>query len=227
MVLVGPEPRANIATPTGNTYGVLDIDGPAGADAIRRAGIWFTSPGPIAKTPRGWHYYFRSVGSTRTGVLPLVDWKDTGGYVIVPPSRSVTGELYSWIDGHGPDQPIPPLPDTLLELVIPVRTDRIGVPVQGVTHIDRYVDAAIENEANTVRSAIEGGRNIQLNESTFKLGRFAMEGSCDPVLIVAAMADAADRVGLTRHETRATIRSALAARIGDADAHAVVHQVLP
>jgi bifunctional DNA primase/polymerase-like protein len=103
-------PTANIATPTGNTTAVLDIDGPAGVDAIRHAGISFTSPGPIAKTPRGWHYYIQSVGPTRIGVLDKVDWKDRGGYVIVPPSRSLDGVPYYWIDGHGPDRPIPCYP---------------------------------------------------------------------------------------------------------------------
>jgi len=95
-------PDANVAIATGAPGpDVLDVDvrgDQSGWSALRRlreAGI--LPPGaPLAATPSGGvHLYFRGT-SQRNGSLPDVhlDFRSTGGYVLVPPSR-VTAETYS------------------------------------------------------------------------------------------------------------------------------------
>ncbi len=54
---------------------------------------------PVALTPRGFrHLYFRSMAGfpTTAGVLPGVDTRGNGGYLIAPPSVNGTGKGYTW-----------------------------------------------------------------------------------------------------------------------------------
>lgn len=100
------DPRANIGVATGRPSGLLvvDLDTKNGADGA--AGLrnflyqigdpWTREPGlpgspwaqAVARTPSGgWHIWLRAADSPeRPGILPGVDVKGTGGYVVAPPS---------------------------------------------------------------------------------------------------------------------------------------------
>ncbi len=98
-------PDANIGTPCGVLFDVVDLDGPAGVkafipyvEAVRAACIG------IVSTPRpgGMHYYLPPDPARRNSaaLLPNVDVKTTGGYVILPPSITDTygpGRRYVWL----------------------------------------------------------------------------------------------------------------------------------
>lgn len=96
-------PNANIATPTGIKYDVIDLDSPAARDALAE----HLDTLPIigrAKSPRdggGEHLY---VPPTGLGNLPTkqhyasVDYRGDGGYVLVPPSVGANGRKYEWIE---------------------------------------------------------------------------------------------------------------------------------
>jgi hypothetical protein len=99
-------PGANIGLVTGAISGVIvfDIDGPDGLSALTRA----FSPAPVrpllaVRTPRGQHLYFphpgRCVIPNRASYLPKVDVRGDGGYVVLPPSRHPSGQLYVWEKG--------------------------------------------------------------------------------------------------------------------------------
>lgn len=81
-------PRSNVAIATGFAVDVADLDG---ADGIR-SWLDLADPPPIlgrVKTPRpgGWHYYLAVTGQgNRAGMLPGVDFRGAGGYVVAPPS---------------------------------------------------------------------------------------------------------------------------------------------
>jgi putative DNA primase/helicase len=64
-------------------------DGLDGRDALRDAGVpWQDSETIRATTPRGGeHALFAGVLASRTGALPGVDIKSTGGYIVLPPAR--------------------------------------------------------------------------------------------------------------------------------------------
>jgi hypothetical protein len=77
---------------------------------------------PAAKTPRGGrHLYFtyKGLGSCTVGtnVLPGVDYRGEGGYVIAPPSVNIDGNAYAWFVDAKMDEINPPdMPDSLMHL---------------------------------------------------------------------------------------------------------------
>jgi hypothetical protein len=86
-------PRANVAVATGHGVDVVDFDGWAGHSAWGQAfgDTWagFDVLGSVS-TPRpgGLHLWIKSTGSgNRAKMLPGVDYRGTGGYVLVPPSE--------------------------------------------------------------------------------------------------------------------------------------------
>jgi hypothetical protein len=55
--------------------------------------------------------------TTRVGVLPSVDTRGGGGYVVAPPSVHPSGRRYAWLAGCGPDVELAEPPDWLIELL--------------------------------------------------------------------------------------------------------------
>jgi hypothetical protein len=93
-------PGANIGIVTGKISGITVVDCDT-AEAIQA--LEDTLPDsflcPIAQTPRGGrHYYFPYQPELRTGaeILPGVDIRNDGGYVVAPPSMVPRG-VYEWI----------------------------------------------------------------------------------------------------------------------------------
>lgn len=94
-------PAYNIGLPTGLAFDVLDWDSPAWE--IHDEGVmndlcpvdWIG----VASTPRGGlHIYVPATGAGNSvGLLPGIDWRGVGGYVLAAPS--VVGEgTYVWKD---------------------------------------------------------------------------------------------------------------------------------
>lgn len=95
-------PQANIGIPTGALFDVIDIDPPDGyysLDQLRTDGL---IPDLIGKaiTPRGGaHLYIRPTGAGNTAnLLPGIDYRGVGGYVVAPPSRTADGRMWLWCD---------------------------------------------------------------------------------------------------------------------------------
>lgn len=90
-------PDSNVAIATGHVVDVVDIDGPAGQAS--RCGSWamFESLHVLAvvSTPRpgGMHLYVprRDGISNGAGILPGIDYRGLGGYVVAPPSVTEVG----------------------------------------------------------------------------------------------------------------------------------------
>ena len=121
-------PQANIGIRTGIAFDALDIDGDEGlaalatvvpASKLKLLGGVVCDPvevveGPIVTSGKGWHVYATATGyGNRAGILPRVDWRGAGGYVIAPPSVHPTGARYWWRSdepGAPPEVPIRPPP---------------------------------------------------------------------------------------------------------------------
>ncbi len=91
-------PEANIAVATGSVSGrvVLDVDGPEGAEALKGKHL---PPTVVSHTARGVHYWFRTPADglrSAVAILPKVDVRGEGGYVVAPPSLHGTGVRYRW-----------------------------------------------------------------------------------------------------------------------------------
>jgi putative DNA primase/helicase len=99
---------------------VLDVDtkpGLDGRDSLRDAGLpWLEADTPRASTPRGGeHVFFSGTLPSRIGVLPGVDVKGTGGYVVLPPAPG-----RAWLADASPWDLSPvPVPAWLLRLAGP------------------------------------------------------------------------------------------------------------
>ncbi|GLY01230.1 bifunctional DNA primase/polymerase [Actinoplanes sp. NBRC 101535] len=201
-------PRANVGLRTGVVMDVADVDSAEGWHGLHRLLHAAIPPGPQVRTGRGGrHLWFHPTGyGNRVGLLPGLDWRGAGGYVLAPPSRHVTGADYTWL--RPPEAFMPPAPDALRELIA-------GPPAAGpertVTHPGRYAGAALEAESDRVAGAVPGTRNDTLNRAAFSLGRLVGAGLLDEGTVRRELTSAARRAGLGAAETRATIRSGLTA----------------
>ncbi|GIU78824.1 MAG: hypothetical protein KatS3mg005_2062 [Bryobacteraceae bacterium] len=152
----------NIGLRTGRGLLVVDLDRKNGYDGMaqwqdlcRQHG--YDSPAPLVQTPTGgWHIYFSAPSSRRlaghVGVLPGVDLRGDGNYVLVPASRTDAGE-YRYVD---PDRteagPHPPAPKWLLDLAQPDKPKGPGprkgkaldLPADPEPATDEEVEAALQ-----------------------------------------------------------------------------------
>jgi hypothetical protein len=130
---------ADIGIATGGGLLVLDVDPRHGGDASlaeleRRHG-------PLPDTPRaltgggGVHLYFavdQTIGN-RAGLVPGIDLRGEGGFVVAPPSKHASGRGYAWELGASPDDvPLAPAPRWLLKQLAEGAVDRLrvdGVPL--------------------------------------------------------------------------------------------------
>jgi hypothetical protein len=111
---------------------VLDFDGELGMQTLRQLEARGLPDSVRALTPGGGvHVYLRHPGvpvATRKGVLPGMDVRGDGGFVVAPPSRHANGGQYHWdVDCHPEDAPLADLPPWLLPA--------LEAPVEGAPHL--------------------------------------------------------------------------------------------
>ena len=121
----------NIGIRTGISCDVLDLDTEGPASLARWTGapsgdspadtvlaIW---TGPVAQTGRGFHLFARpeSAGN-RTHMLPGIDFRSDGGFIVSPCSRHISGRHYTWLRlGKLERRMLPAAPPWLRELLYP------------------------------------------------------------------------------------------------------------
>lgn len=95
----GTCPTYNIGLVTGHLFDVIDIDGDQGFASYEHMIAQGHMPAPIGivETPRGAHRYIRPTGDgCAAGILPGIDYRGHGGYVVAPPSINENGIEYRW-----------------------------------------------------------------------------------------------------------------------------------
>lgn len=123
-------PQANIGLACGERSGifVLDIDchtpEQSGYETLEE---WQAQYGAVPETPTsltgsgGQHLFFRSPQARLTiqaGIGPGVDYRNTGGLVILPPSLHAAGRRYAWeASSHPLDLPLSEIPAWLMALL--------------------------------------------------------------------------------------------------------------
>lgn len=110
-------PDANVAIVTGAISGlvVVDVENAAGRAALNRV-LSSLDTLTVRTGGGGWHLYYRHPGGAvpnAVKVLPDVDIRGDGGYVVAPPSWHKTGRGYVWED---PGKALSLLPPGLLAL---------------------------------------------------------------------------------------------------------------
>jgi hypothetical protein len=96
-------PDANIGLACGNGFFVVDVDPRHGGfESLAKLEDEHGSL-PVTLTANsgggGKHFFFRSNGNQikgRIGMLPGIDIKSAGGYVVAAPSLHASGKRYSW-----------------------------------------------------------------------------------------------------------------------------------
>jgi hypothetical protein len=181
-------PDANIGVATGAAMNgskliVLDVDGSEGEASLAALQSLHGEIPPTVgtRTPRGGRHLWmlapsdvRIRCSAGKKLGPGLDVRGEGGYVIVPPSSG-----YSWEGTRSPAT----MPDRLVGLLRePDRPPRPVVEPRVLEDGDGtpYGLRALEEETERVRSAPEGQRNTQLNESAFRLGQLGAGGELSP-----------------------------------------------
>lgn len=102
-------PEANIGLIQGHGTFVIDVDGPAGLVALVEAtGEQDLSKYTRVATGKGHHFYFSGEApKNAVRVLPQIDVRTTGGYVVAPPSLHASGARYLWANDLWPPAAAP------------------------------------------------------------------------------------------------------------------------
>lgn len=122
-------PDANIGILTGAASGifVLDVDVKPDKDGEASLAALEKEQGPLPPTvmahtgSRGRHLFFKypqrgEIGNSVSRIGPGLDIRGDNGYVVAPPSGHISGGVYSWYEGHLPDDvAIADAPTWLLE----------------------------------------------------------------------------------------------------------------
>lgn len=197
-------PQANIATPTGSPgVDVLDVDvrpdgtGWSALHQAQRAGLldgWLRA---IATPSGGMHLHYPGTDQRNGSIRGQhLDFRGTGGYVLVPPSLGQT-KSYSRRYAVTRTRPGPGTP-----LDWGALTDLLQPPVSAGKGPSRQLDTGrVEWLAAHVARQPEGNRD---NALFWASCRAAETRDADPEPLVAA----AIQAGLSEQEARRTVRSA-------------------
>jgi hypothetical protein len=161
---------------------VLDVDGPEGEASLNGHKV---PPAPMVRTPHGRHVYFRHPGRPvppKVGLLPHVDVRGDGSYVVAPPSQLPDGE-YVWVPGPGLDALTYP-PDWMLAEPKPAAA---GPPAERIPAGGR--NHALASMAGSMRRRGLSATAIQAALAVEN------EARCDPPLSGAEVATIATSVG--------------------------------
>jgi hypothetical protein len=214
-------PQANIGLATGYRFDVLDVDGPAGEQAIRElaATHGLHSSGPLVRSGGGgWHFYLAptGLGNVHPQGLQHVDWRGRGGYVVAPPSRHASGHPYQWVGGRTLEVSPGETPAVLLTRLhhrVPQRfPGSTELPATGAGPGARYARAVLAEELARVATTPVGQRNRQLWESTRNLYNLVAVGALDPREVDQGLLAAAERCGLLGEEPHQTHRTLASGR---------------
>ena len=162
-------PDANIGIRTGKESGIIvvDIDSPDGYDLLENElgdvpETWHSVTG------KGHHFFFRHPGrdvGSPTGIIPQVDIRADGAYIVAPPSRHRNGVVYKWIVDHY--MPLAECPPLLLRLITEQRR--------------------IKRARDTQASGIVGIPQGQRNSTLFAFGRRMKCIGATPDAVLAAL----------------------------------------
>jgi Bifunctional DNA primase/polymerase, N-terminal len=202
-------PHANIGLATGGPFDVLDVDGPAGVQALRRLACDLHLPGPVVRTGGGgWHYWVAATGYGNAQPirgLERVDWRGRGGYVVAPPSRHGSGARYRWLRPLAGE--LPQAPAALRELLAPIVPARAAPAPGPVASPRSYAQRVLADECASLAATASGGRNWRLWGAARNCYNFVSGGALGDDEVEAALLAAAAACGLLAEEPRQTRRT--------------------
>jgi len=106
-------------------------------------------------------------------VIPGVDVRGEGGYIIVPPSRHVSGGTYAWVEDRDPGMMIPAVaPDWVLELALGERSSSVAdsPPRAAALSSTILMGALPPREVRSIRSALASISPDCDHETWYRIG---------------------------------------------------------
>jgi Bifunctional DNA primase/polymerase, N-terminal len=202
-------PNANVGLRTGLVFDVVDLDSEDAVDALEEArGGREPLRGPLVATGKGFHYYVQLAGiGNRAGILPGVDYRGRGGYVVGPPSEHPDGHRYRWVNPLRDE--LARVPQWLIQLLVPERGPERPRAAPGGSRA--YGLGALRRELQRLSQTGEGSRNHQLNVASFNMGRLVAAGDIDETEAASALIEQGQRIGLGATECQRTVASGLGA----------------
>jgi hypothetical protein len=193
-------PTADLGIATGDGLVVLDVDPRHGGDSsladLER------HHGPLLDTPRaltgggGVHVYLavEQLIGNRAALVPGIDLRGDGGFVVAPPSKHANGRRYAWELGASPaDVALAPAPEWLLERIRGSRTAGVARPP--------------DEWAALIRGPIPAGSR---NDSLARLAGYLLRRRPAPRVVlelVRAVNEARCQPPLPEHEIERTVDS--------------------
>ena len=143
----GMWPIANIGIAVPAGFVAVDIDGPEGVEELRARSYPLPETATV-ETGRGKHYLYRTTEriGPKTAVLPKVDLRGPGSYLVAPPSLHHTGRRYSWL--REPEEGIADAPAWIMDL------GRGGPEHDGVA--PPIPEAILEGQRNATLTSLAG-----------------------------------------------------------------------
>jgi hypothetical protein len=201
-------PAANVATPTGVAFDVVDFDQIGLYEEARDS---HDLDGPQVRTARGAHFYVALTGVRSTKLTPHIDFQACGGYVLLPPSHHPGGAVYRWIE-QGEPRPAP----NWLRVLLSDRRNRTAsaagaakslrsdpAPVQAREPAEHGI-ASLRAIAEGLATQVEGNRNAYL----YWAARTASDTGISSGEVAIVLRDAALQAGLDECEIERTLASA-------------------
>jgi putative DNA primase/helicase len=181
-------PHALIGMPSGrpDTFVVLDVDVKNqpinGFDTLGALGFAILPPTRMVHTSTGGlHLHFdqdeheirNTAGKRGRGIGAGLDWRGTGGYVILPSP----GSGYTWDSSHGFDYPLATIPPELLPRE-PVRiVSSSAKPIEPEIGLSRYAEAALDSACRAIIRAPCGEQDNTLWSEVFSIATLAGAGA--------------------------------------------------
>jgi hypothetical protein len=160
-----PDANVGIATGKCSNLVVIDVDTVAGhpdkPDGLEAIEEFTARQGPLPDTARvmtgsgGFHYYFSCPSGgdeirNSTDVLPGIDVRGEGGYVIAPPSSHACGGVYTWANPPNfPDtDDIEEIPTWLVGMIFKPKSTTCSTPIelQDDSKLPRLHDVLYRND---------------------------------------------------------------------------------
>ena len=156
-------PDSNVGIVTGAISGiaVIDVDGEEGLRSLEEAGLSLEEMPitPTAKTGGGglhilYRHPERQEVKTGAGVLPKVDVRSEGGFIVAPPSVHASGGRYSWVPGRSLDDLDPA--DFDFSLLLDTTERKQETPKTGDKWYETYLQGVGEGDRNNAATKLAG-----------------------------------------------------------------------
>jgi hypothetical protein len=165
---------ANIGLITGEISGVdvIDCDTEEAFENFNENFMPDSVVTPIAKTPNGYHIYFKHRPGLSNAVRAIsgTDLRTNGGYVIAPPSIGVNGKGYEWFKGLSLKEVEPvPMPDFVFDIL-----KQAGI---SNSHLNNSISNNVKDNSN---------KSISILQSPCQISGFSKKGQRDDDLFHVA-----------------------------------------